>query len=88
MLTQKNNREVLLHEIDILSFICVEMQLYLDTHPYEYDAIAYFDRNNKMLNELRQEYAQKYSPLTLAEADTSEQKWKWATDPMPWEGGC
>lgn len=84
-----NSEQVrMLHKIDVISFICIEMQLYLDTHPYEEDAIAYFNRNMQMLNQLKREYSRMYTPLTLSYADTDSQKWKWVLDPMPWEGEC
>ena len=85
---QNSDQARMLHKIDVISFICIEMQLYLDTHPYEEDAIAYFNRNMLMLNLLKREYSRMYTPLTLAYADTDSQKWKWVLDPMPWEGGC
>ena len=40
--------------------------------------------NNKMMKD----YAQKYGPLSLSTADSSSKEWKWALQPMPWEGGC
>ena len=85
---QNSDQARMFHRIDVISFICIEMQLYLDTHPYEEDAIAYFNRNMQRLNQLKREYSRMYTPLTLAYADTDSQKWKWVLDPMPWEGGC
>ena len=88
MMQPRSEREMMLHKINVISFICVEMQLYLDTHPYECDAIEYFNRNMTMLNELKHDYSQKNTPLNLSNANHSDQKWEWVLDPMPWEGGC
>ena len=54
---QNSDQARMLHRIDVISFICIEMQLYLDTHPYEEDAIAYFNRNMQRLNQLKREYS-------------------------------
>jgi len=81
-------QERMLHKINVISFICIEMQEYLDTHPHECDAIDYFNRNMGMLNRLKKEYSDKYTPLTLFLADTDNKRWNWVLDPMPWEGEC
>ena len=88
MPNSKPCRKDLLMQIGHASFAVDDVKLYLDTHPYEEDAIAYFNRNMQMLNQLKREYSRMYTPLTLAYADTDSQKWKWVLDPMPWEGGC
>lgn len=79
-------QQKMLQEINILSFICVEMALYLDTHPCETEALSYFQRNKMMLEQLRKEYARLYTPLTLSDVSSETQKWQWVLDPMPWEG--
>jgi spore coat protein JB len=84
-----SEQEKMLHDISILSFVVVELNLYLDTHPDDQNAIEYFNHYNRMSNRAKKEYSAKYEPLTIACAGTSEYSdWKWALSPMPWEGGC
>lgn len=84
-----NDRRKLLHEIDKVSFAIVEMVEYLDTHPYEKEAIEYLNHYNRLRNQLMREYASKYGALTVdlaAEENCGE--WNWALQKMPWKGGC
>lgn len=82
-------QEKLLHDIGILSFIVIELSLFLDTHPTDQNALKYFNHYNRLANQARQEYSDKFTPLTLSCADTSgSNEWNWALAPMPWEGGC
>ncbi|MCM1387612.1 MAG: spore coat protein CotJB [Bacillus sp. (in: Bacteria)] len=82
-------REKLLHQIDLMGFVIVEMNLYLDTHPDDVEAVEYLKHYTHMKNQAMREYAAKYEPLTVCMANSSPVKeWIWATLPMPWEGGC
>jgi len=83
------SRQALLHEINKVGFAVVEMTLYLDTHPYEREAIAYLNHYVKLKKELEKEYSYKYEPITIAcVPESDDTKWLWALAPMPWEGGC
>ncbi len=84
-----NEQEKLLHDIGVLSFVVIELSLYLDTHPTDQNALKYFNHYNRLANQAKQEYSAKFTPLTISCADTSNcNDWSWALAPMPWEGGC
>lgn len=84
-----NEQEKLLHDIGVLSFVVIELSLYLDTHPTDRNAMEYYNHYNRLANQARQEYSSKYTPLTLSCAETSTcNDWQWVLAPMPWEGGC
>ena len=79
----------LYHDISVISFVIVEMTEYLDTHPTDRDAMDYLNHYVRMQNQAMREYAMKYGPLRISDADgCSQNEWKWATQPWPWEGGC
>lgn len=42
-------QEKLLHDIGILSFVVIELSLYLDTHPTDQNALKYFNHYNLSL---------------------------------------
>ncbi|MDD6811309.1 MAG: spore coat protein CotJB [Lachnospiraceae bacterium] len=87
--TFHSEQEKLLHQINLISFVVVEMTLYLDTHPNDYEAIEYLKHYVRMKDRAMHDYAAKFGPLTISTADVSDGKeWKWALTPMPWEGGC
>lgn len=82
-----NDQSRMLKDISIVSFTLVELTLYLDTHPYDKQAMDYFNHYSHIENQMKQEFATKYYPLNATHSqDTKE--WSWALAPMPWEGGC
>ena len=72
--------------INMVSFAVNDIILYLDTHPTDQEAIAYFNHFREARMEALKEYENCYGPLTI---DTAKPdcKWLWATQAMPWEGG-
>lgn len=85
-----SEQEKMLHDISVLSFVVVDLTLYLDTHPNDKEAMEYFNHYNNLYNRLSKEYAKRYEPLTIATIDLDDcnKVWKWGLSPMPWEGGC
>ena len=82
-------KERLLHDIGVIDFVIVEMNLYLDTHPTDFEAKEYLSHYVRMKNQAMREYAMKYTPLRISDADGCNMNmWKWSTEPWPWEGGC
>lgn len=78
----------MLHDIGVVDFVAVEMAEYLDTHPLDREAMEYFNHYMRMKNQMMRDYAGKFGPLSHSVADTCGKEWKWALQPMPWEGGC
>ena len=89
MNSRMNRRELLSH-INQVSFAVDEVKLYLDTHPCDTEALAYFKDYSRQQNRALKEYSENYGPLTVDTADVScEDKWNWVNEPWPWqEGGC
>ena len=57
---------------------------YLDTHPFDKQAIAYFNHYNKIRMDLTRQFSEKYYPLqTSFSSDTTE--WSWGLAPLPWK---
>lgn len=90
MMPQMGKKKLLFY-IDAVSFAALEASLYLDTHPADPGALEYFHHYNEARQQALKEYAHRFGPLTLGDAQKTEQcdgKWKWATQPWPWEGEC
>lgn len=83
----KMEQKNLLFYIDAVSFAALDASLYLDTHPNDAEALEYFHHFNKARQQALHEYAVRFGPLTLNGAQT-EDTWKWATQPWPWEEDC
>ncbi len=72
--------------INMVSFAVNDIVLYLDTHPTDQEALAYFNHFREVRKKALKEYEDNFGPLTLDTAKPA-QMWSWATQPMPWEGG-
>lgn len=83
----KMEQKNLLFYIDAVSFAALDASLYLDTHPNDAEALEYFHHFNKARQQALHEYAVRFGPLTLNGTQTDD-TWKWATQPWPWEGDC
>ncbi|MDO5336418.1 MAG: spore coat protein CotJB [Eubacteriales bacterium] len=79
-------REQLLKKIHEVSFAVQDIQLYLDTHPCDREALAFFRKMSEERNCALKKYAQMYGPLTIDTAsENASDSWKWAEQPFPWE---
>lgn len=89
-MTDRPCRKDLLHEINVASFAVDDVQLFLDTHPCDQNAMAYFQEYSKRRNQALREYAKYYGPLTIDTTTVScTDRWNWINEPWPWqEGGC
>ncbi len=70
-------------KIKALSFAKTETELFLDTHPASRAALAYYHETVAELKKLKEEYNDKYGPIT-ADA-SSKDKWNWISGPWPWQ---
>ena len=77
-------QKVLLNRIQVCDFVLLETGHFLDTHPDNADAIAYFTKYNEMAKQATMEYTSKYGPLTRAEFNGGP-RWNWVDGPWPWE---
>ena len=82
-----SNKQQLLNDIGIVSFVLVELGLYLDTHPTDRNAMEYFNHYNRIKHQMVKEFSMKYYPLTMDMAE-SNKEWRWGAAPLPWEGAC
>ena len=80
------SRQQMLKWVDMLSFAVQEANLYLDTHPSDQAALAYFQEYNQLRCQALKDYAALYGPLTIETARGGRGKWEWVNRPWPWEG--
>lgn len=81
------NQQQLLNWINMISFAIQDTQLYLDTHADDQEALEYFCHFHKLRLEALEEYARRFTPLTIDTVTCSEDQWKWVMDKWPWERG-
>ena len=85
-LRANNKREELLFELLKYCFAMKELNLYLDTHPYDSSMISLYSRYLNEEKKLTNEYEKMYGPLTLDSMYLEGNNWKWNNLPWPWEG--
>jgi len=79
-------RERLLRQVQNHAFALYETGLYLDGHPKNAKAVAYFDKQRAMWQQAVEEYERSFGPLTqMSAAATEGGSWNWITGPWPWE---
>ncbi len=81
-----DNKQIqMLLEIQELEFTAIDLNLYLDTHPDDKQAL---DLYNSVVPQLRQRieaYEKIYGPLFNYGMSTSQHPWQWINSPWPWE---
>ena len=66
-----------------LSFALYETVLYLDGHPTCTDALEHYNTLIAELEQVTEQYEEKYGPLTIY--SNTHDTWKWVSSPWPWE---
>lgn len=75
----------LLEEIQAVDFVLVELTLYLDTHPDDYDTIEQFNLYSKKSRTLKNKFEKKFGPLMQYGKSYSNYPWDWGKAPWPWQ---
>ncbi len=78
------DRNALMHDIQVYGFALVEANLFLDTHPGDQEALACYNKYNRLLEEAYAAYETNYGPLTI-HGGTDSECWSWIKGPWPWE---
>ena len=82
------DRYKLIYDISVVDFVIVEMTEYLDTHPLDREGIDYVKRYIMLKDKLMKDFAHRFYPLALADAQGCTEEWKSGRAPLPWEGRC
>ncbi len=79
-----NDREQLLREYGETAFAAFDIMLFLDTHPFNSEALMAHAHYCRAAAALKNEYEMKYGPLTACSGATAN-SWEWVEGPWPWE---
>lgn len=78
----------LMQQIYEAGFVIDDVLLYLDTHPCDEEALAYYESFRKLYAKLVKDYTIHFGPLRVDQVDVSDH-WAWVKTPWPWEmEGC
>lgn len=80
------SKDQLLQQINTVSFAAYDMLLYLDTHPDDARALAYYQEQCGIRSQLLEDFACQFGPLTADLAcKNASADWDWVMQPWPWE---
>ncbi len=81
------NCSQLLDIIDQTGFAMDDVLLFLDTHPCDQAALAYYQSVAGMRKQAMDAYQSNCGPLTADGVNAAGGYWMWVQGPWPWEGG-
>ena len=77
-----SEREEMLLNISEYCFMMHDMNLYLDIHPTDKEALNKFNEYRNKANELMMKYERKYGPLMVSDSDVNK-SFNWVSN-WPW----
>ena len=77
-------RSILLKRVQICDFALNDAALYLDTHPEDADALAYYKKYLDMRAAAVSDFESRFGPLTKGAYDGGK-RWTWVDGPWPWQ---
>jgi spore coat protein JB len=75
----------LMKEMQTIDFVIVELNLYLDTHPHDYQAIDQFNHYVQKSKEIKDKFQSIFGSLYHFGNSYSTYPWSWAEAPWPWQ---
>ncbi len=68
-------------------FMLIEVNLFLDTHPDDAQALAYYQRTRELAADARADYEERFGPVTISGV-CNDNYWDWVKTAWPWEKGA
>ncbi|MGC2872436.1 spore coat protein CotJB [Ihubacter sp. rT4E-8] len=70
--------------VQMYDFAMKDTELFLDTHPNNEAALAFYNDTREKALAAIEEYEEQFGPLTASDTDVN-QGWTWVETPWPWE---
>ena len=74
-----------LEELQAVDFALAELNLYLDTHPDDQQAIQQYNQYTQYAKKLRKEFEARYGMLRHFGNSYADSNWSWGSAPWPWQ---
>ncbi len=82
-----NEQEQLFLNMAENEFAAHDLNIYLDLHPQDGNALDLFNQYRVKANQAMMEYESKYGPLTTNSNELTESPFLWSTQAFPWTTG-
>ena len=84
-LNPTNDQEKRMYEIQAISFVAHDLNLYLDMYPEDQSMVVLFNDYRRKLENLIKEYENIYGPMTVDSNEMENNKFAWVNSSWPWE---
>ena len=78
------DKEMMLRRLSSIHFALVELNLFLDTHPENTEALKAFKSYEEKFKVLLKDYQARFGPI-VARDSSDNTGWDWIKGPWPWE---
>ena len=79
-----DDKNKLLKRLQICDFVLQEVGLFLDTHPQDQQALAYYQKHLTLRQQTHAQYVAAYGPITAQDYQGAS-RWQWVDAPWPWQ---
>lgn len=73
-------------QLSAISFAMDDLRLYLDTHPFDKEALKKFEDFQTDRNSMLTEYENSHGPVCAYNVKNNRSNFAWVDEPWPWEG--
>ena len=77
--------EQLIEDLQAALFVMHDLDLYLDTHPDDSEAITQYNEYYKYKKELVAYIEARFGPIEQYAENPTSNQWAWAKAPWPWQ---
>ncbi|CCQ92388.1 Protein CotJB (modular protein) [[Clostridium] ultunense Esp] len=81
----KGDDDHLLHELQAIDFVLMDLTLYLDTHPADGAAISQYNALTLQRKKIKEDVEARFGPLSGAGHSFSGYPWSYSQTPWPWQ---
>lgn len=78
------DKNTIIKNVYEIGFVLTEVMMYLDTHPTDSEALAYYAEMKEQYKMCTRRYNELCGPLTMLDVK-DDNYWTWIAKPMPWE---
>ena len=84
-MTNTSERANDLRKVQKYFFAAYDLQLFLDTHPTNKEALRLYASTVEKAKRAKAEFEEKYGPLSPFSAASNTEYWQWIENPWPWD---
>lgn len=82
---QQSEKCAAMKNLQAVCFAMDDIRLFLDTHPFETQALNKYEEIRVQRNQLLEDFETSFGPVETYNVKQSSQ-WTWVDSPWPWEG--